>query len=147
MSTAIHNSVIAPPPATRQRVNILYVIDQLCAVGGAEKMLWEIIRELPREKFSCRLLTFKHDSTIPHFQNPPCPLHVFPLRRTYDLNAWHVARRMVRIIRDHDIHVVHTFHETSDLWAGLIAKFCTHCVVISSRRDMGFHREKKHELV
>jgi glycosyltransferase involved in cell wall biosynthesis len=44
------------------------------------------------------------------------------------------------------VDIVHTFHETSDLWAGLVARISGVPVLISSRRDMGILRLTKHRL-
>lgn len=130
--------------AKRGRINLLFVIDQLCGRGGAERMLLKMVEGLPKDRFQCQLLTFKHDPEV--FGQTPCPLHVFPLRRTYDLNALKAALRIRSLIREHRIDIVHTFHETSDLWGGLLAKASGCPVLVSSRRDMGFLRSTKHEI-
>lgn len=131
-------------PQVMKKIRILFVIDQLCAPGGAERMLLKTIAGLPPSRFECHLATFKHDQAVELFANLPCPLHVFPLRRTYDLQAWKSGRQLRQFIRDTGIHIVHTFHETSDLWGGLIAKSAGCPVLVSSRRDMGFLRSLKH---
>lgn len=126
-------------------VHILFIIDQLCETGGAERALLKMVRLLPKDKFRCSLLTFKIDpSGI--FANLPCPLHVFPLRRTYDLDAAKFALQLRRLLRSEGISVVHTFFETSDLWAGVVAKVCRVRVLLSSRRDMGILRSPKHAI-
>jgi glycosyltransferase involved in cell wall biosynthesis len=130
---------ISPRP-----VGILFIIDQLCELGGAERALLRMIRELPRERFSPRLATFQIDESLGFVEAVSCPLDVFPLRRTYDRNAWKVARQIRRLVRSHQIRITHTFHETSDLWGGMIAKMSGCPILISSRRDMGFLRTGKH---
>src|SRR5689334_19704878 len=129
-----------------RKINILFLIDQLCEAGGAELMLLKTIAGLPKERLQCHLITFRHDSTINAFRNLPCPTHVLPLKRTYDINALKVALQMRKIIREQNIDIVHTFHETSDIWGGFVAKVSGCPVLVSSRRDMGFLRSKKHEI-
>ena len=125
-------------------VPVLFITDQLCALGGAEKVLLRMIARLPRERYAPLLVTFKIDHSLSIAETVSCPLYVFPLHRTYDWPALQVARKLRRLIRDNGVQITHTFHETSDLWAGAIAKMSGCPILISSRRDMGFNREPKH---
>ena len=134
----------ATPPRTKP--NILFLVDQLCAPGGSERMLLKTIAGLSTRGFQCRLVTFKYNPEIEVFRHPPCPLSVFPLRRTYDLNAFRVALKIRKLIRSTPIEVVHCFHETSDLWGGMVARMSGCPVLVSSRRDMGIYRSRKHDL-
>jgi glycosyltransferase involved in cell wall biosynthesis len=127
-------------------IHILYVIDQLCEAGGAERILLKMIQLLPRERFRCSLVTFKIDETINLFKELPCPHLVLPLGRTYDWNALQTARKIRKFIRDEEVKIVHTFHETSDLWAGLVSKLSGRPALVSSRRDMGILRSPKHDF-
>lgn len=128
------------------RVNVLYIIDQLCEMGGAERVLLNMIRLLPRDRFRPRLLTFKTDPAL-HLENAiTCAWDLLPLRRTWDLTAAGVAWQLNRLIHRERIDVVHTFFETSDIWAGPIARVSGARVLVSSRRDMGILRTAKHRL-
>lgn len=126
-------------------VSVLFIIDQLCEPGGAERCLLQMIRLLPPDQFRCSLLTFKIDRSG-LFASLPCPTYVYPLVRTYDLNAIKVALQLRALIRQQDIRIVTTFFETSDLWAGVLAKLLGVSVLVSSRRDMGILRSAKHRL-
>lgn len=127
------------------RPHVLFMIDQLCEGGGAERCLLNTIRLLQQEHFRCSLATFKIDrSGI--FADLPCPVHVFPLRRTYDWNALKVALAIRRLVRTEDVKIVHTFFETSDLWGGLVTKSAGSARLVSARRDMGILRHGKHQI-
>jgi glycosyltransferase involved in cell wall biosynthesis len=126
--------------------HIVYVIDQLCQLGGAERVLLEIVRRLPPERFRCSVFVFQLNSDLPALKNLPISVQVLPLKRTYDLNAAKMALRLRKFIRQENVSIVHTFFETSDLWAAPIAKWSGCPVVISSRRDMGILRTRKHHL-
>jgi len=140
------------PKAGRQntpsvkRPHVLFVIDRLLGMGGAERMLFEIVRRLAADRFEWRVVTFQIDAHFEELKEFACPLDVFPLSRTYDLNAWKVALKLRRLIRDHEITIVHTFFETSDLWAAPIALLSGCRVLVSSRRDMGVFRTRKHQI-
>jgi glycosyltransferase involved in cell wall biosynthesis len=129
-----------------RRPHVLFVIDALLAMGGTERVLQNMIRLLPKERFRCSLVTFRIDETAVSLSDFDCPVYVFPLKKTYDWNALKVARLLRNLSRQENVDVVHTFFETSDLWAGLIARFSGHPVLISSRRDLGIARSRKHVL-
>lgn len=124
---------------------MLFIIDQLCELGGAEKVLLRMVDRLPRERYSPRVITFKIDESLGIRESITCPLDVFPLGRTYDRNALRVAKNIREIVRTYQVRITHTFHETSDLWGGPIAKLSGCPILISSRRDMGFNRQTKHK--
>jgi glycosyltransferase involved in cell wall biosynthesis len=105
-----------------------------------------MIQLLPRERFRCSLVAFKIDETIDLFKELPCPHLVLPLGRTYNWNALQTARKIRKFIRDEEVRIVHTFHETSDLWAGLVSKLSGRPALVSSRRDMGILRSPKHDF-
>ena len=141
-----------PPSETPAQVSpkgrrhVLFVIDQLCESGGAERMLLQTIRFLPKDQFRCSLITFKIERSHPLFASLPCPSHVLPLRKTYDWNAIQTALWIRDFVRRENVAIVHTFHETSDLWGGFVARMSRVPALVSSRRDMGILRLPKHQL-
>lgn len=136
----------APGSNLAGRIHILFIIDQLCEMGGAERVLLNMIRLLPKDRFRCTLVTFRIDPRFSVFENFPCVWSVMPLKRTYDWNAVQVAGRLRRLIRDQQVDIVHTFFETSDLFGGLVASLSGAPVLVSSRRDLGILRHWKHQL-
>ena len=133
-------------PSPEDIPGVLYIIDQLCALGGAERVLLRILEHLPREKYSPHVVTFQINASLGLEKVLPCPLHVYPLRRTHGWAALGVARKIHQLVRSHNIRITHTFHATSDLWAGMIARMSGCPILISSRRDMGFLRTTKHQI-
>jgi glycosyltransferase involved in cell wall biosynthesis len=127
------------------RRHILFIIDELCEIGGAERVLYRMIELLPAETFRCSLLTFRINDEV-DLSQIHCPVHVMPLKRTYDWNALKVARQIRNFVRREKVSIVHTFFETSDLWAGPIAKLSGCPVLISSRRDLGILRSRRHNI-
>lgn len=126
--------------------HILYVVDQLCQLGGAERAILHILKRLPADRFRASVVTFQIDENLEELRNFPSPLHVFPLRKSYDWNAAKTARKLRRLIKQEDVSLVHTFFETSDIWAAPIAKWSGVHALVSSRRDMGILRTRKHDL-
>jgi glycosyltransferase involved in cell wall biosynthesis len=126
--------------------HVLFLIDRFPErIGGAEGILWRATRLLPKDRYRCSVATFAVDPRFGDVRSLfECPFHVFPLKRTYDWNAFRVAIRIANLIRRERVSIVHTFFSTSDLWGGTIAKLSGCPVLISSRRDMGIERSTKH---
>lgn len=143
---AIHQGSRATgAPKETEPITVLYLIDELCRMGGAESALLRIARHLPRERFRPLVATFRHDAAFP--TDALCaPLYVLPLRRTYDLGAVRAACSLRRLIREERVRIAHCFFETADLWGGAVAKWSDCPVLISSRRDMGILSNWKHRL-
>jgi len=136
--------VATRPPADLPHV--LFLIDQLCEMGGAERIVLNTIRLLPKDRFRCSLITFKVDPQLPIFADFPCPYQVFPVERTYGFNGIKVAWKLREFIRRENVSIVHTFFETSDLWGGFISRTAGNVSLVSSRRDMGILRLRKHDI-
>ena len=134
------------PGARKDPIRILYIVDQLTEMGGAERLLVKMIRSLPEERFRCSLVTFKIDRSLPLFSSLPCDVRVLPLRKSYDVQALRLSLELRRLIRGEGVSIVHTFFETADLWGGLVSRLSRVPVLLSSRRDMGILRRPKHAL-
>ena len=133
-------------PLKDGRAHVLFLIDQLCEMGGAERVLLNTIRLLPKERYRCSLITFKNDSRLGIFESMPCPFYVFPMRRSMGWGGLQAARRLRSFIRSEDVKIVHTFFETSDIWGGFVSKTTRLPILVSSRRDLGILRSSKHDL-
>jgi glycosyltransferase involved in cell wall biosynthesis len=104
------------------------------------------VKNLPAE-FNCRVVTFHASNLTASFLTQfPCPVHYWPLKNAWNWNALRIAWRLRRLIQQERIDIVHTFFQTADLWAAPIAKLSGARVLISSRRDMGFLRGRKHSI-
>lgn len=136
-----------PADGPARPIRVLYVIDTLWEVGGAEGCLLRMTKHLPRDQFACSVLTFyTGESSAKLIEQFDCPVYHWPLDKMYGRRALAVAKRLYRFVRDEKIDIVHTFFQASDLWAGPIAKLAGAKVHISSRRDMGVLRQRKHHI-
>lgn len=126
--------------------HVLLVVDGFPrSLGGGERVVLRLAATLPRFGFRVSILTFSIDpesSFQPHAS--PCPLYLLPLTKTYNFAAWRGAFALRQLIRREHIVLVHTFFESSDLWAGLVTRLLTPAKLIWSRRDMGILRGRKH---
>ena len=136
----------AAAQATTPLPHVLFLIDRFVGPhSGAESALVKMIRLLPREKFRCSLVIFGVNPALNLSEIFSCTVYCFNLRRTYDWNAMKTAWELSSLIRRENVSIVHSFFETSDLWGGTIAKLSGVPILVSSRRDMGIQREKKHD--
>jgi len=134
-------------PGSRQEpVRVLYIVDQLTEMGGAERLLVKMIRSLPKARFHCSVVTFQIDRDLPLFSSMPCDVRVLPMRKSYDAQALRLSLELRRFIRSEGVSIVHTFFETADIWGGLVSCLSRVPVILSSRRDMGILRRPKHAL-
>jgi glycosyltransferase involved in cell wall biosynthesis len=125
------------------RPHVLFLIDHLMALGGGETNLLKVVQLLPPELVRCTIATFHIDPKIR--KTISVPVHVFPWRRVYHLDAMKAAGALRKLIRNEHVDIVQTYFETSNLWGGIIAKL-SGALLLSSRRDMGILRKTKHEL-
>jgi glycosyltransferase involved in cell wall biosynthesis len=128
--------------------HILLVVDQFPEVlGGGERIVLRLASLLPQYGYRTSILTFSiHPASSVLQSETPCPIYVLPLERTYDLRAFRAALELRRFIKQQQIQLVQTFFESSDIWAGFVAKALTSAKLIWSRRDMGILRGRKHEI-
>lgn len=143
---APHSGRGSKSPSVPARV--IYVIDSLRELqGGGEQALLRTIRHLPRDRFEPSVVTF---DVIPRareiLSDLECPLHYFPMRRTYDWKGFRAALAINALFRAQKPAIVHTIFETSNTWGGLIAKLGSDALLVSSRRDMGILRSTKHNI-
>jgi L-malate glycosyltransferase len=124
-------------------IHVLFLIDHLMARGGGEGNLLKVVQLMPPELVRCSVATFRIRPEIR--QLFPVPVHVFPFRRVYDLQAWRSGLQLRRLIREEKIDIVQTYFETSNLWGGLITKL-SGAILVSSRRDLGILRAPKHHF-
>jgi glycosyltransferase involved in cell wall biosynthesis len=129
-------------------IRVTYMIDHLFNVqAGGELALFRILRHLPRDRFRLSVVTFNvKPQTRDLLQQLECPLHVFPIRRTYGWNGLKAALAIRHLFRVQKPDIVHTFFETSNTWGGLITKLSFGPALVSSRRDMGLLRSSKHSI-
>lgn len=125
----------------------MYVVDRLFIQGGGEEALLRIVQTLPRDRFRISLVTFEANPDAARtVRQSGANLHIMPMRRVYDWNGLRTALELRRLIRSGGVDLVHTFFETSNTWGALVAKLSQVPVLVSSRRDMGILRLRKHRM-
>lgn len=136
-----------PRCGTHARHHVLFLIDAFNrTAGGAERTLMKLCRFLPPDRYRCTVATLTKGSGINMSDHFSCPVHVLRLRTILGWTALKAAMHLNQLIRSENVSITHTFFPTSDLWGGMVAKLSGCPILISSRRDMGFLRQRKHRV-
>jgi glycosyltransferase involved in cell wall biosynthesis len=125
-----------------KKISILYLIDQLRNMGGAEGNLVNILSHLDPQRFGYSLYTFQLESPLKellHENNLICNQIPYPTSISGMIEYLALARK----IRSQEIDILHSYFESSDIWGTLLAKLAGIPVIISSKRDLGFLKSKK----
>jgi len=138
---------MSSPTAASRPIHILYFLDRLGPVlGGGERVLLSVVRALPQDRFRASLATFSCELDRAVMDGFPCPVHVFPMKRTYGVQSLKMAMAFRKLLRNEQVDIVQTMFESSDIWAGLVTKATSKAKLISSRRDLGILRSTKHRV-
>lgn len=132
--------------STHAPIHVLFIIDAIVANGGGEGALLKTIRYLPPERFRCSVVAFKSGPFAEMFRQAGCEVQTFPIGTIFSFRAIKAAWLLRKFIRTENAQVVHTFFETANLWGALVAKLAGGPVVVSSRRDLGILRSRKHRI-
>ena len=131
----------------RDLPHILLVVGQFpTTLGGGERIALKLAALLPRYGYRASILTFSAHPESAALKSPPCPIYLLPLKRTYDLTALRAALEFRRFLKRQRIQIVHTFFESSDIWAGFVTKTMSNAKLVWARRDMGILRARKHNI-
>ncbi len=127
--------------------HILFVVDQFGkTLGGGERIVLKLAALLPHYGYRASILTFAAHPDSAALKSPPCSIFLLPLESSYDLTALRAAFELRRFLKQQKIQIVHTFFESSDIWAGLVTKTLSKAKLVWARRDMGILRARKHHI-
>lgn len=110
-------------------VRVLYVINSM-AQGGAERQMAELVRRLPRDRYSATLVSLGQDNAYGHLLPAGEPRHV--IDGPFGLDT---LRRFDRVVATEQPDIVHSFMERANLFNRLVAPRHGNPVVISSVRS------------
>lgn len=122
--------------------HFLFLVDQLEALGGGERMMLRIAERLQQIGARVSIITFRNPiSKEVHFK----PVHVFEIERVASWHGLKAALQLRSWMRKESVDLAQTFFVSADLFGGLIAKLARVPVLISNRRDMGLLRTARHQ--
>ncbi len=122
-------------------VKICFVIGTL-EVGGAEKQLFLLIKNLDRKKFFPVLIALRDGRMREDFEKV-AGIHVAGKRWKLDILF---LIKLARILRREKPDILHTFMFTSNLWGRLAGLLCRVPVMVASERSMDLWKSSLHLL-
>lgn len=129
------------------KINIMFIIDFFHGEGGTERHLHYLVKNIDKEKYNCFICSFNSIETtglIKETREVIADFYHIPVGKFYTFNALKRAIRLSEIIRKNQIDIVQTYHFKSDTYGVLISKLSGVKHIISSRRDMGDIKKKRH---
>ena len=130
-----------------QRITILYIIDVFLEMAGAERNLFEVVTRLNPQRFKPIVMCLEGGRPLDFLRNKGVETTDLKLKRIYTPYAFLKAIEIFRIIKQYNVKIVITYHESSDFLGSVVAKLAGVPVIISSRRDMGYKLKKRHILI
>lgn len=130
-----------------EKINIVFLTDCLADLaGGAEKQIYELAKGLDKNKYNVTVVSLDTYGQAPRqlIESTGCRLEIFRVVRIYGLTGLIQGVKFHRFLRKNHIHVLQTYHFSSDIWGTFWGKLAGVPVIISNRRDMGFWRSGIH---
>jgi len=124
-----------------QRVNILYVITKL-ELGGAQKQLLEVIRNLDRHRFNIFLFTAKDGLLLPEALEIDSLTIKMSRFLNRPINFLQDALALIEIyifIKKNNIHIVHTHSSKAGILGRLAAGFAGTRVIVHTVHGWSFN--------
>jgi len=116
--------VNAPSKTDRGKIKVVFIVTGT-QLGGAENMLYKLVKYLSRDEFECVVVSLTSDGPIAR-RIRDCGIRVLSLNM--DVSMFEVLRgivRLLRILRLEKPGVVQTWMYHADLLGGIAAKWAT----------------------
>lgn len=126
--------------------SVLFLIDQLTELGGAERMMFALARSLKDMGYQTTIVTLR-EAPSPEAYTFCDELIVCPTRSCLSRQGLHTLRQIGKIIRERNVCLVQTYFESADLFGAIASRLAGVQTICSSRRDMGILRTTKHNLL
>jgi glycosyltransferase involved in cell wall biosynthesis/peptidoglycan/xylan/chitin deacetylase (PgdA/CDA1 family) len=130
-----------------ERVSILYVTDVFLKLAGAERNLFEVVTRIDFQKYRPLVLCFEGGGILNLLKQKGIETINLRLKKIYSPKAILTAVRIFKLLRQRNVKIVVTYHESSDFFISIIAKLSGVPVIISSRRDMGYKLKPRHIFI
>ena len=130
----------------KKPVTILFITDLFEVMGGAERNLTLIIKNINKEKFKPILCCLRAGQLADSLRGEGFNVIDLKIKRIYSPYAFKKLLYLLSLIRKEDIKLIITYHESSDFF-GLVLSKIAFIPIISSKRDMGYNLKRHHILV
>jgi glycosyltransferase involved in cell wall biosynthesis len=118
------------------KYNVLQLIYKLDP-GGAEKVVCSLAKGLDRERFNPAVASFKHGAMVKDLSKQGIPFYVLGKSGKFDPSF---LFRLLRLLREHKIHILHTHTFSPNFWGRIAAKIASIPFVISTEHTIASHK-------
>ena len=133
---------------SKEKIKIMFIIDMIAGLHGTEKYLLNFVKLIDKQSFSPVIVSLHHTYAVAEeFYDIGIPIIKLPIKKTYSPFSIRKYKKLYDIIKEYKIDVLETIHRTSDFIGPIIGRLAGVNVIISNRRDMGFMRTQKDEIV
>ncbi|MFH1037255.1 MAG: glycosyltransferase [PVC group bacterium] len=117
----------------KRKITVLHVIDSLPR-EGAEMVVYDLIQRGDREKFRFLVCALTRGGGVADMLRAiGVPVFVLGRRSPFDLKSF---RRLLGIIRDNRVRIIHTHLFSSHLWGWAGAVLCPRCLLFRTEHNM-----------
>lgn len=122
-------------------IRILYLVSNL-EYGGAQRQLIELANHIDRERFEVRVCSLSNYVPLADRLRTDIPLHINRRRAKLDFT---VAPRLVRLLKQHRIDVIHSYLFDANIAARLAGALVrTPIIVINTERNADYPIKRRH---
>jgi len=110
----------------------------LDGLGGSEKNIFDLVRNLSPERFECHVIALRGGATLRRIQNAGIYAEDLGLRGLLAPRGLRKAIALLLFLRRHGIDILVTYHADADILGALVGSLARVPAIISSRRDIGY---------
>jgi glycosyltransferase involved in cell wall biosynthesis len=114
-------------------------------MGGSERTVTRLLTHTDREQFKIHVACLTSGRLSQEMQTMGFPIYPLLEGGIYTKYGLHNILYLRKIIKEHDIALIVTYHEASDFYGLLVSKICG-VPVVTNRRDMGFKTKRQHAI-
>ena len=129
------------------KTTVLFITDPFYRMAGSERNLFELATRLNSDKFIPIVFALSGGKILNDLSKRGVEVKNLRLKKIYSFKGIWEGIKLLKFIKERNIKIVVTYHESSDFWGGIIAKISRVPIIISSRRDMGHLLKKRHILI
>ncbi len=121
------------------KINILYIIWSL-DVGGAERIVVSLAKYINKDKYNPIVCCLNYKGKLAEeLEGMSIKVIALDKKPNIDLS---IIPKLIRVIKEHRIHIVHTHLWTADFWGRIAAKFAGVPVIISTAHNVDCWKPK-----
>ena len=118
----------------QKKIKILYIINNL-QVGGAEKILLELVKNIDKKKFEIKVATIMGGGELERAYAEHTEVKIFKKSNKLGLNVLFGLRKL---IRQYKPDIIHTHLFSADVWGRIAAMGVVPAKIISTEHNMGY---------